>query len=130
MPDQWPCQTRQWEPAGDDLTSKAEIRLERLYARLGRQIPALAGFLAWARRPSARPARIPIGVLLVLGGTFSILPILGIWMLPLGLLLLAVDLPPLQTPIAWAIIKGERWWALRKRRKGAAARKPLREGQG
>ena len=74
--------------------------------------------------------RLPLGIVLICGGILSFLPILGIWMLPLGLLLLAVDLPPLQTPIAWAIIKGERWWALRKRRKGAAARKPLREGQG
>ena len=107
------------------MTSKAEVRLERLYARLGRQIPALAGFLAWARRPSARLVRIPVGVLLVFGGVFSILPILGIWMLPLGLLLLAVDLPPLQTPVAWTIIKTQRWWELRKRRKRAEARKAV-----
>ena len=103
------------------MVSKSEARLARLYARLGRQIPAAAGFLAWARKPSARLLRIPIGVLLVFGGIFSILPILGLWMLPLGLLLLAIDFPPLQTPIAWVIIKGQRWWALRQRRKRATA---------
>lgn len=105
------------------MTSKAAIRLDRLYARLGRKIPSIAGFLRWARQPSARLIRIPLGILLVLGGIFSILPVLGIWMLPLGLLLLAVDMPPLQTPVAWAIIKGHRWWDLRKRRKRAAAGK-------
>jgi hypothetical protein len=103
------------------LTSKARLRLDRLYDRIGRQIPAAAGFLAWARRPSARLVRVPVGVLLVLGGIFSILPILGIWMLPLGLLLLAIDFPPLQGPVAWSIIKGQRWWELRKRRKRIVA---------
>jgi hypothetical protein len=43
--------------------------------------------------PRSRIARIVIGVLLILGGIFSVLPILGIWMLPLGLLVLSVDIP-------------------------------------
>ena len=37
--------------------------------------------------------RITIGVLLCLGGVFSILPVLGIWMLPLGLVVLSIDIP-------------------------------------
>jgi hypothetical protein len=45
------------------------------------------------RRPEARWVRLPVGLLLVLGGIFSILPLLGLWMLPLGLILLAEDLP-------------------------------------
>lgn len=110
------------------MASKASARLDRLYARIGRKIPVSAGFLAWARRPSARLVRIPVGLLLVLGGVLSILPILGLWMLPLGLMLLAIDFPPLQTPVAWAIIKGQRWWELRQRRKRyqAANAKPRR----
>jgi hypothetical protein len=39
----------------------------------------------------------PAGLLLILGGLLSFLPILGIWMLPLGLLLLAEDLPVLRS---------------------------------
>ena len=50
----------------------------------------------WLRRPSSRWVRIPTGVLLVLGGLLSILPLLGLWMLPLGLFLLAEDMPPLR----------------------------------
>jgi hypothetical protein len=50
----------------------------------------------WLRRPSSRWVRIPAGVLLIGGGVLSILPFLGIWMLPLGLMLLAEDLPPLR----------------------------------
>lgn len=34
---------------------------------------------------------MPAGILLVIGGMLSILPVLGIWMLPLGLVLLALD---------------------------------------
>jgi hypothetical protein len=37
--------------------------------------------------------RKTIGVLLVIGGLLGFLPVLGYWMLPLGLALLAVDWP-------------------------------------
>jgi hypothetical protein len=106
------------------VTSRPAARLDRLYDRIGRRVPQLAGFLRWARRPTARLVRVPIGVLLVCGGVLSALPILGVWMLPLGLLLLAVDVPPLQTPVAWAIIKGHRWWELRQRRKRTRQARP------
>ncbi|MDH3379636.1 MAG: PGPGW domain-containing protein [Gammaproteobacteria bacterium] len=35
--------------------------------------------------------RISLGTLLVIGGILGFLPILGFWMVPLGLVLLAVD---------------------------------------
>ncbi|MGE4250853.1 MAG: hypothetical protein AB7F09_15785 [Parvibaculaceae bacterium] len=37
--------------------------------------------------------RILLGCLLVLGGVLGFLPVLGFWMVPLGLLVLAVDIP-------------------------------------
>jgi hypothetical protein len=40
--------------------------------------------------------RVGLGVLMILGGIFSFLPILGIWMLPLGLLILSIDFPPVR----------------------------------
>jgi hypothetical protein len=57
--------------------------------------------------PRSRRGRIVLGGLLVLGGIFSILPLLGVWMLPLGLLILSVDL---------ALVRRHRrrlavWWA-------------------
>ena len=70
-----------------------EHRLERLIDRLPNAMQAPT---RWLRRPSSRWVRIPAGVLLVGGGILSILPFLGIWMLPLGLMLLAEDLPPLR----------------------------------
>jgi hypothetical protein len=43
--------------------------------------------------PQSRPMRIGLGILLVAFGLLGFLPILGFWMIPLGLLVLSVDLP-------------------------------------
>ena len=40
--------------------------------------------------------RIGLGVLLVIGGVLGFLPVLGFWMIPLGLAILAVDFPPVR----------------------------------
>lgn len=62
--------------------------------------PFFAGVIDWVRRPTSRWVRLPAGILLVLFGIFGFLPVLGFWMLPLGLLLLARDIPALEPPIA------------------------------
>ena len=59
--------------------------------------------------------RIVIGVLLLLGGMLWFLPILGLWMIPLGLLVLSVDFPWARRAYLSLVV-----W-LRKKRKG---RKP------
>lgn len=43
--------------------------------------------------PQSKPIRIGLGILLVAGGLVGFLPVLGFWMVPLGLLVLSVDLP-------------------------------------
>ena len=43
--------------------------------------------------PRSRLLRIVLGVLLMIGGLFSILPVFGLWMIPLGLLILSIDVP-------------------------------------
>jgi hypothetical protein len=57
----------------------------------------------WLLKPSSRWLRIPAGVLLVFGGLLSILPLFGLWMLPLGLVLLAEDVPPLKRARNWVL---------------------------
>ena len=100
------------------MTDKNEGRFDRQYSKIERSVPKpLARFLNWLRHPYARIVRIPLGVLFLLGGVFSFLPILGIWMLPLGLLLLAVDIPLLRGPVASALIRIRRWWENRRRSK-------------
>ena len=53
-----------------------------------------------ARRPRPGWLRIPLALALILGGILGFLPILGFWMLPLGLAILALDLPFLRGPLA------------------------------
>tara|TARA_R110002020_G_scaffold23525_7_gene78247 strand:- start:12684 stop:13013 length:330 start_codon:yes stop_codon:yes gene_type:complete len=43
--------------------------------------------------PQHPRARIALGAGLVAGGTLGFLPVLGFWMIPLGLLVLSQDLP-------------------------------------
>ncbi len=43
--------------------------------------------------PRSRLLRILIGTLLVIGGLLSFLPIFGVWMIPLGMLVLSIDIP-------------------------------------
>jgi hypothetical protein len=57
--------------------------------------------------------------LLIVGGIFGFLPILGLWMLPLGLLLFAQDVPMLQGPMARMLGWIERKWEERQRAKAA-----------
>ena len=52
------------------------------------------------RRPRAVWVRVPAGIALTGGGMLAFLPVLGIWMLPIGLALLAHDLPPMRRPLA------------------------------
>jgi len=78
-------------------------RLEALAARLPAQVRARA---LWLPRPESRWARIPAGALLILGGCLAILPVFGLWMLPLGVVLIAEDVPLLRRwaarALAWA----------------------------
>ena len=98
------------------MMSTADARLDRQFERIGRQVPATAGFLRWVRQPHMHIVRIPLALLLILGGVFSFLPILGLWMLPLGLLVLAVDVPGLKRPVGNAIVRLQRWLATTRRR--------------
>ena len=70
-----------------------EHRVERLIDRLPERLRTT---VRWLRRPSSRWVRAPAGLLLVGASLLSILPFFGLWMLPLGLMLLAEDVPPLR----------------------------------
>ncbi len=97
-------------------------RLERRVDRIQEKLPdSMARVLRWLREPRATWVRVPAGLLLMLGGLFSFLPVLGIWMLPLGLILLAYDVPFLRPPINRALVRGERRWKEWKRRRRAAS---------
>ena len=78
----------------DDIAyTDPERRLRRLLRRLPSRMQAITRRL---RKPASRWARLPAGVLLIIGGCLAILPVFGLWMLPLGLMLLADDIPALR----------------------------------
>ncbi|MGX1098993.1 hypothetical protein [Amorphus sp. MBR-141] len=65
--------------------------------------------------PRSRPVRMGAGVALILGGVLGFLPILGFWMLPLGVIVLSVDSPAMRRLRR----RSEVWWG----RKGPLAGK-------
>ncbi len=46
--------------------------------------------------PGKRWHRVVLGIALICGGCLWFLPVLGIWMLPLGILVLSVDFHPVR----------------------------------
>jgi hypothetical protein len=69
------------------------------------------------RQPEAVWVRVPAGIALIGGGVLSFLPVLGIWMLPVGVALLACDVRPMQPPLARALRFANRKIEERKERK-------------
>lgn len=69
------------------------------------------------RQPEAVWVRVPAGIALIGGGVLSFLPILGLWMLPVGVALLACDVRPMQPPLARALRFANRKIEERKERK-------------
>jgi len=83
------------------LDKKPQYDLDEQLLLFEERLPRfLAGFVDWVRRPTSRLIRLPLGVVLILGGIFGFLPLLGFWMVPLGLLLIARDVPSLEPPLA------------------------------
>ncbi|AXI49206.1 hypothetical protein C1J03_23640 (plasmid) [Sulfitobacter sp. SK012] len=64
---------------------------------------SLAKLLRWVRDRVPPGVRTLIGLLLVAGGVFGFLPILGFWMIPLGFAVIMLDLRAL-----WIV--GMQWW--------------------
>nr|WP_217353684.1 hypothetical protein [Ruegeria arenilitoris] len=58
--------------------------------------------LARIRRSVPRGLRFVVGLLLIVAGVFGFLPVLGFWMIPLGIMVAAMDVNLLR-----------RWWRRR-----------------
>jgi hypothetical protein len=59
----------------------------------GQPAPKIRLFGREMSLPQSRLARNALGIVLVLLGTVGFLPVLGFWMIPLGLFVLAYDFP-------------------------------------
>jgi hypothetical protein len=85
--------------------------INRYFEIINRRVPdRVARYIQWLRKPSSKAARLAVASLMILGGVFSFLPFLGIWMLPLGLLLIAQDVPFLRAPLVRALAWSEIHW--------------------
>lgn len=109
MPDKNSADSDALDRAFDKLEEHAPPRLRRLIQRL--------------RRPQARWIRLPLGVLCITGSFLWFLPVLGLWFLPLGLLLIAQDVRFLRRPVGnmtlYLLDRWERlvkWWKHRRSR--------------
>ena len=92
-------------------------RINRYYGKFEQRLPGKFGrIFRWLMSPTARWFRIPAGLLLIAGGFLGFLPILGFWMIPLGLILLAKDIPFLKRPTGQALVWLDRRWTRWKRR--------------
>ncbi|WP_084032843.1 hypothetical protein [Chelativorans sp. J32] len=69
------------------------------------------------RMPRSRGARIAIGSILIVLGFFGFLPILGFWMVPLGLFVLSYDVPAIRRFRR----RLEVWWHRRRREKSSSS---------
>jgi DNA modification methylase len=89
------------------MTSSHDIAYadpERRLRRLLRGLPGrMQAITRWLRKLASRWARIPAGILLIIGGCLAILPVFGLWMLPLDVHSAATNLSlvPLNL-IVWA----------------------------
>ena len=87
---------------------KDRRRLHRQFEALSRAIPATRPVTERLLRDGMRIVRVPVALLLALGGVFSFLPVFGIWMLPLALMLLAVDVPLILPTVSAGFIRARR----------------------
>ena len=61
--------------------------------------------------PASKVLRISLGVVLLLGGIVGFLPVVGFWMIPLGLLVLSFDFPAARRLRRRTVV----WWGRRQR---------------
>jgi hypothetical protein len=91
-----------------------EQAFERLYELLP---PRVSRALIWLHAPERRWVRIPLGALFIVASFFWFLPVVGLEFLPIGLLLIAQDVPFLRKPMGHLMLalldgfdKLKRWW--------------------
>ena len=82
------------------MTSRAAPDFDQEAKKLQARLPRFAGAAMRWGLESSPFVRWPIAIVFVLSGFLGFLPILGFWMAPLGLILIAEDLPFLRPPLA------------------------------
>lgn len=97
------------------MREEGKEKLDQAYEGLERETPdRVSRAIRWLRGPTSKWVRLPLGILLIAGGFFGFLPVLGFEFIPIGLLLIAQDIPFLRKPAADFMLWLEhKWVALR-----------------
>jgi hypothetical protein len=90
----------------------AQAKLDLAYDELEQHAPdRVARAIRWLRNPKGKAVRLPLGIVLVAAGLLGpVVPLLGVEFIPIGLLLIAQDVPPLREPVADMTLWLERQW--------------------
>jgi hypothetical protein len=96
--------------------ARATRRFERQFDAIERMIPAMRRPLTAIRSRGWWIVRLPLALVLIIGGILAVLPVFGLWMLPIGLLLLAVDFEVLRGPLSDLMVRTRRRITLWRRR--------------
>jgi hypothetical protein len=70
-------------------------------------------------RHAPRLFRVLLGAALIIGGIFGFLPVLGFWMIPLGLAVMSLDVPLVRR--AWSRLR--LWWKVKRGRNEGGTRR-------
>ena len=98
------------------VTATGRLRRSPTMAMWGQPVERLtmAAKIRFANRqfhlPQSKPIRLGLGILLIAGGLVGFLPVVGFWMIPLGLLVLSVDIPAVRRLRRKLAV----WWHRRK----------------
>jgi hypothetical protein len=111
------------------LGSTKNDELEAAFDKLEHETPDfLTRAICRLRKPEARKVRLPLGILCIVAGLLWFLPVVGLEFFPIGLLLIAQDVPFLRRPVGrltlsligrWVRLRT--WW--RRKRASSKARK-------
>jgi hypothetical protein len=94
----------------ENETEKADVKKTDAFA----YDPATRRLKIWKLEcslPQSRLGRTLVGIALIMGGLLGFLPILGVWMLPLGFYLLSHDFHAVRRLRR----KAQLWWSKRRR---------------
>jgi hypothetical protein len=103
---------------------KGPDELDKAFDKIEAEAPDfLTRAILRLRKPRARMLRLVLGALFIVAGLLWFLPVVGIECLPIGLLLVAQDVPVLRRPVGrmtlylldkWARVR--KWWKTRRSR--------------
>ena len=96
--------------------TRQSLRFSRQIDRVQRRWPRAGAMLGALIAPGRWWLRLPVALVFIAGGLVGFLPFVGFWMLPIGLVLIAIDLPILRPMVGRLVVRFRalmRRWNLR-----------------